>query len=131
MVEPQACISSATMMSSARGSAMASWVRYSCLHGCHGRSSPRRSNLGSSASLATASTTGPNLSPIFCSSTGRLVRRALLQHVVQDAGDDGHLLAPVAGQDDGDVGRVRQVVHARRRPGPRRRGTWRRRRTRG
>ena len=34
MVEPQACISSATMMSSARGSAVASWVRYSCLHAC-------------------------------------------------------------------------------------------------
>ena len=71
MVEPQAWISSATQMSSARGSAIASWVRYSCLHACQARSPPRRSNLGSSASLATASTTGPNLSAIFCSSTGQ------------------------------------------------------------
>jgi hypothetical protein len=46
------------------------------------------------------------------------VRRGLLQHVVEDAGYDGQLLAAVAREDDGDVGRVGKIIH----PGPSRRG---------
>ena len=72
MVEPQACSSSATQISSARGSAAASWPRYSCLQACQLRSAPRASNLGSRASFAMARATGPNLSAILRSSTGRL-----------------------------------------------------------
>ncbi len=45
------------------------------------------------------------------------VGTGLLQHVMEDAADDGHLLAAVAGQDDGDVGRVGKIVHAGARPG--------------
>ena len=42
---------------------------------------------------------------------GPPVGPAFLQHVVQDARDDGHLLAPVARQDDRDTGGVGHVVH--------------------
>src|SRR5690606_11033557 len=75
-VLPQFWISSATVMSMARGSASARWARNSCLQARQGRSSPRPSYLGSSASIATPSTTGPNFSRIFRSSSARCAASA-------------------------------------------------------
>ena len=60
---------------------------------------PRRSSLGSTASRATAEHHGSELVADLPLQDRPVLQRGFLQHVVQDAGDDGRLLAAVAGQD--------------------------------
>ena len=115
MVEPQTCSSSATQTSSARGSAAASWLRYSCLQGCQRALDAAPVALGLQGVAGDRQGDGAELVRDLPLQRGRLLGAGLLQHVVEDAAHDGHLVAAVAGEDDGDVGRVGKIVH----PGPR------------
>ena len=112
MVEPQACSSSATQMSSARGSAIGELAEILLLACLPGALAAPPVELGLQGVLRDGEGDGAELVRDLALEHRPPVRRGFLQHVVQDAGHEGHLLAAVTREDDRDVGRVGQVVHA-------------------
>ena len=114
MVEPQACSSSATQTSSARGSAVGELAQILLLAGLPGALGAAAVVLGLERVPGDREGDGPELVRDLPLERRAAVGAGLLQHVMQDAADDGHLLAAVAGEDDRDVGRVGKIVH----PGP-------------
>ena len=75
----------------------------------------RRRTCGASPRGRSSSTSWPNLSamPALEHVARESIAHAVLDHVVQNAGDDGVLILPVARQDDRDVRGMREVGKAR------------------